>query len=289
MISFRETINLHQGNFVDKWDSNITVYDQVLPEIRSSVQTVVEVGVQNGGSLEIYCKYFNNSKKIIGLDIDENCRKISFENTEKIELLIGDVKKLKDEVKNRTNGIDLFIDDGSHTSSDIIMTFIKYFDCMADGSMYIIEDLHCSYINDIENKFDGGIFQKFSSMNFLKTLSDLVNLEHWVAQASIENLLDEFLQFYRIDCLPQSLGKIHSITFYNSMCVIRKENLENNNLGSRIITGNFETITQNAKSTPRTLPELLPLKYINKNNSFIYKKLVNKIYITCYKIFRYRN
>jgi predicted RNA methylase len=282
MISFRETINLHQGNFVDKWDSNITVYDQVLPEIRSSVETVVEVGVQNGGSLEIYCKYFNNSKKIIGLDIDENCMKISFENKEKIDLLIGDVKNLKDEVKDRTNGIDLFIDDGSHTSSDIIMTFVKYFDEISDDGMYIIEDLHCSYFKD----FEGGALRPFVAMNFLKALSDLVNLEHWMGQANIDDLLDSFIQFYRIECLPKSLNKIYSIAFYNSMCVIKKGNGENNCLGSRVITGNFETITQDAKKTPRRLPDLIPLEHPKKNSSFLFRKLANKIYIICYKILR---
>jgi hypothetical protein len=285
MISFRETINLHKGNLVDKWDSNITVYDQIFPEIRNSVKTVVEVGVQNGGSLEIYSKYFNNSKKIIGLDIDHNCVNISFEDSEKILLLIGDVKNLKDEVGNLTQGIDLFIDDGSHTSSDIIITFVKYFDEIADGGMYIIEDLHCSYFKD----FGGGIFHKFSSMNFLRTLSDLVNLEHWVAQANNENLLDKFLQFYKIECLPQSLNKIYSITFYNSMCVIRKGSVDKINLGSRVITGNFETVTENAKKSPRRLPEMIPLEYTKKNNSFWYRRFINKIYIIFYKIFGFGN
>jgi cephalosporin hydroxylase len=285
MISFRETINLHQGNFVDKWDSNISVYDQVLPEIRSSTGTIVEVGVQNGGSLEIYCKYFHNIKKVIGIDIDENCKNISFEDEKKIELLIGDVKNLKDDVKTRTNGIDLFIDDGSHTSSDIIITFVNYFDEITDGGMYIIEDLHCSYFKD----FGGGVFQTFSSMNFLRTLSDFVNMEHWIAQANNKNLLDRFLQFYKIECLPQSLNKIYSITFYNSMCVIRKGSVDNVNLGSRVITGNFETVTENAKTSPRRLPEMIPLEYTKKNNSFLIRKFINKIYIIFYKIFRFGN
>lgn len=289
MISFRETINLHQGNFVDKWDSNISVYDQVLPEIRSSAGTIVEVGVQNGGSLEIYCKYFNNIKKVIGIDIDENCKTISFEDEKKIELLIGDVKNLKNDVKTRTNGIDLFIDDGSHTSSDIIITFVNYFDEITDGGMYIIEDLHCSYFKDIANQFDGGIFCRFSSMSFLRTLSDLVNLEHWLDQASINNLLDQFLQFYKIDCLPQSMNRIYSISFYNSMCIIRKGIAKNICLGSRVITGSSETVTQNAKLSQRTLPEVLPLKPIKKNKLFVYKKLRNKIYITCYKIMGFKS
>lgn len=280
MISFRETIELHQGNLVDKWDSNITVYDQILPEIRGFVETVVEVGVQNGGSLEIYCKYFNNSKKIIGLDIDENCKTISFEDEMKIELLIGDVKNLKNELKNRTNGIDLFIDDGSHTSSDIIMTFVKYFDEINDGGMYIIEDLHCSYFSD----FGGGVFEKFSSMNFLRTLSDFVNLEHWVAQTNNKNLLDRFLQFYKIECLPESLNQIYSIAFYNSMCVIRKANAKSISLGSRVITGNFEMVTQNAKLSPRKLPEMIPLEYTKKNKSFLLRKVTNRLYIIYYKI-----
>jgi hypothetical protein len=286
MLSFREIIKHHQGNLVDKWDSNITVYDQILPGIRGSVETVVEVGVQNGGSLEIYCKYFFNSKKVIGIDIDENCKNISFEDEKKIELVIGDVKNLKDDVTSRTNRIDLFIDDGSHTSSDIINTFVKYFDEVADGGMYIIEDLHCSYFDF--NEFGGGVFQTFSSMNFLRTLSDFVNLEHWVAQNDIENLLDNFMQFYKIDCLPRSMNHIYSIGFYNSMCVIRKENPENNHLGSRMITGNFETVTQDAKLSPRSLPEIIPFQYAKKKNSFLVRKLMNKFYIIYKNVLRLR-
>jgi hypothetical protein len=63
-----------------------------------------------------------------------------------------------------------------------------------------------------------------------------------------------------------------------------KANAKSNSLGSRVITGNFEMVTQNAKLSPRKLPEMIPLEYTKKNKSFLLRKVTNRLYIIYYKI-----
>lgn len=43
----------HIGKVSDKWESYIDVYDELFQEIYGSVESILEIGVQNGGSLEI--------------------------------------------------------------------------------------------------------------------------------------------------------------------------------------------------------------------------------------------
>jgi hypothetical protein len=51
---------------------------------------LLEIGVQNGGPLEIWAKYFLKAEKIVGCDIDQNCGRLQFADP-RIKIVIGDV------------------------------------------------------------------------------------------------------------------------------------------------------------------------------------------------------
>ena len=88
-LSFREIFSSHQGKYSDKWDSYLEVYDLVLTSLRGKPITLLEIGVQNGRSLEIWDKYFPNAQKILGCDVNPQCSRL-LDDSPKIKVIIGD-------------------------------------------------------------------------------------------------------------------------------------------------------------------------------------------------------
>src|SRR5690606_9352585 len=76
MKTIAELYETHDGNVSDKWTSYFAFYERAFSPIRNKPVRLLEVGIQNGGSLEIWGKYFSNAQKLLGCDINPNCRKI---------------------------------------------------------------------------------------------------------------------------------------------------------------------------------------------------------------------
>ena len=55
---------------IDKWHHYFEVYERHLARLRSANPTVLEIGVQQGGSMEMWRQYFGGSARIFGIDID---------------------------------------------------------------------------------------------------------------------------------------------------------------------------------------------------------------------------
>jgi hypothetical protein len=234
--------NSHKGKVSDKWISNIQDYDNYFYDFRNLPINILEIGIQNGGSLEVWAKYFKKSKLIIGADINRDCANLKFKDS-RINIITGDVNKQKtyNLIKKHADQFDIIIDDGSHTSFDIIKSFSIYFQLLSNNGIYVIEDLHCSYWES----YQGGLYYPLSSLAFLKKLADIVNYQHWGNTQSKENLFREFNSNYQINIHENLLNKIHSITFSNSLCIIRKNK---SSLGKRLISGKMETITFGQKT-----------------------------------------
>jgi O-antigen biosynthesis protein len=232
--SLRDLFAAHSGKVSDKWDIYISEYDRLFQPYRERPVRLLEIGIQNGGSLEVWSKYFAKAKRIVGSDIDPACEKLTFDDP-KIAVVVADANTdaAEQRILTESDGFDLIIDDGSHQSGDIVRSFARYFKHVADGGLYIAEDLHCSYWQD----FEGGIFQPYSSIAFFKRLTDAINHEHWgIAKTRCEVLVD-FETHHQSKFDEDNLSEIHSIEFINSMCVVKKKSAKNNVLGTRNIFG----------------------------------------------------
>ena len=175
MKTLKEIYKNHSGKVSDKWNIYLDTYEEKLSSLKKSPIKLFEIGVLNGGSLEIFSKYFENAELILGCDIDKNCQKLKY-NENNIKLIVGDVNNEKISNQIIKNGdFDIIIDDGSHTSKDIVTSFCKYFKHLKYNGTYIVEDLHASY----QKEHGGGLFYPISSMNFFKKLVDIINFEHW--------------------------------------------------------------------------------------------------------------
>jgi glycosyltransferase involved in cell wall biosynthesis len=224
----------HVGKVSDKWTIYVSEYERHFQEYRDRPVRLLEIGIQNGGSLEIWGKYFTRAKKLVGCDIDLSCKELRFQN-KKISVVVGNANsdQIEKQILAKSKNFELVVDDGSHRSSDIVRSFARYFRHVADGGLYIAEDLHCSYWQ----QFEGGIFHPLSSISFFKALTDIINHQHWGVNKTRTKLLADFNREYEISLDEETLCHIHSIEFVNSMCVIRKADPAKNRLGNRIVAG----------------------------------------------------
>jgi hypothetical protein len=252
--TLRQLYQEHQGKVSDKWALYVSEYDRLLFDFRNREIRLLEIGIQNGGSLEIWAKYFPQAKKLVGCDINLDCHRLIYDD-QRIALVVGDANldDTQRAILSHAQPYDVIIDDGSHRSSDIVKSFARYFSHLADGGIFIAEDLHCSYWKD----FEGGLFDPFSSITFFKRLADIVNHEHWGVDRTRHSLLNGFTNHYDVSFDEEALAHIHSIEFINSICVIRKSMPANNESGHRMIVGKQELVQPDVKIFNNSCPVAL--------------------------------
>lgn len=229
----------HTGKVSDKWSLYLYEYERIFNDYRTQSVKIFEVGIQNGGSLEILPKYFVHGVKFVGCDINPDCYCLQFDDP-RIAIIIGDANSdnIRDAVLQHSREYDIVIDDGSHQSGDIVKTFANYFPNISEDGVFIAEDLHCSYWRE----YEGGLFAPYSAITFFKQLADIVNQEHWGIDKKGEDLISGFCEEYGVRLDNKILEQIHSVEFVNSMCIVRKAPSQCNLLGKRFISGNLERI-----------------------------------------------
>ena len=232
--TLRELYAAHAGKVSDKWSLYLDVYERLLAPFRDRPVAFAEIGFQNGGSLELWARYLPKATVLVGCDIDPKCGALAFEDP-RISVVVGDANTdaAYRAILARAPAFDVFVDDGSHTSRDIVLAFCNYFRHVRPGGVYVVEDLHCSY----RPQWGGGIDRGDTSMEFLKVLADFVNLPYWQRDRAPSTLLEPFFPTGpRPDLAP--LRDIASVAFYDSMCAVEKraEGVPAG-LGERVIVG----------------------------------------------------
>ena len=117
----------------------------------------LEIGVLRGESLKLWCDYFEDAKKIVGIDIFIRTNEGGGFNDVKRNLSDYDVKlyelnSCEDTTKHpvelftnfkkeNSDGFDVLIDDGDHNINAQIKTFKRFSKLMNKGGLYIIEDI----------------------------------------------------------------------------------------------------------------------------------------------------
>jgi len=158
-----------KGREMVKFVQHIHRYDRYLSRFRNKEVLLVELGVGQGGSLQMWKEYLGEKATIVG--IDKNDYKEVEE--ERISVIIGDETN-DDFLKSITTKfpkIDILIDDGSHEPVDQIHAFEFLYPCLADDGLYACEDLYHSYTE----KHGGGFRRKGSTIEFFKDLIDNIH------------------------------------------------------------------------------------------------------------------
>lgn len=197
MSSLKEIFLSHKGRSSHRFIHGMEIYDEYFSQYRDKEVTIVEVGVAQGGGLQIWKKYFGSKAKVYGIDVNES---FLFKE-EQIEIFIGNQKNrsfLK-EVFNKIGSVDILIDDGEHEPNGQIATFEESIPYIKEGGLYVCEDLHNAYHPDYINN---------SFMDYLKNKIDFINIK----------------------------SGDYSIHFYTGIVIIKKD-MKNRTLISPVLVG----------------------------------------------------
>jgi 23S rRNA U2552 (ribose-2'-O)-methylase RlmE/FtsJ len=234
----------NNGKLISKWIHYFDIYDRHFARFKNKEMTILEIGVSQGGSLQMWKNYFGSGAKIYGIDINPKCKELEEEN---IKIFIGSQsdRKFLNEIKKSIPPVDILIDDGGHTMLQQIVSYEELFDHIKDNGVYLCEDLHTSYWL----KYGGGYKRKGTFIEYSKNFIDLLNAHH-----------SEQLEL-RVNKFTKSVDSIH---YYDSILVIEKRIREK---PYREMTGNisFPDLPQNQGLVTKVKEEIIHIfiKIIN--------------------------
>lgn len=188
-----------------KWEPYFDIYDKFFNKFVGKTPNVLEIGVANGGSMEMWFKFFENAH-LYGLD--NNAQVLDLPFNFKVQIDIGnqaDVTFWEKYLMDKPL-FDVVIDDGGHEMAEQLNTLICVFPKLRPGGVYLIEDTHTSYWS----QWNGGFRNPNTLIEVSKGLVDLLNLMHIKDRNPDPKLLDAF-------------KGLSSISFFNSVVVFEKE------------------------------------------------------------------
>lgn len=192
----------NDGIVVHKWHHYIPIYDRYFSRFRGGKVRFLEIGINKGGSLQMWRRYFGEDAVIYGIDINQDCAKF---DGQAAQVRIGsqaDPAFLNDLV-DEMGGVDLILDDGSHRMPHVRASFETLFPRLSEHGVYMIEDLHTAYIE----KYGGGYR---SSANFFRFTRELVDDMHrWYHKKGLRH--------------PDLGNTVSGLHIHDSIAVIEKE------------------------------------------------------------------
>lgn len=200
--SLREVFDNHKGRMIDKWLHYFDVYDYHFSPFRNKPVRVLEIGIFQGGSLQMWKEYFGSLAQIVGIDINPQCKQFEEEN---IHIYIGDQadKVFLRQLVAAEEAFDIIIDDGGHAMNQLRISFDALFPALKPGGIYLAEDLHTCYMPE----YGGGYQNPANFIEYGKRMLDYVNAG-WIKG-------DGFV-------CPEHLKNLASIHAYDSILVMQK-------------------------------------------------------------------
>jgi hypothetical protein len=204
---------------IHKWHSYFPVYEKHFAQFKTRAISILEIGVQRGGSLRLWREYLGPRARIFGIDVDPECK---VHEDDGIKIFIGDQTDtgFLQSVVAETGPLDVIIDDGGHLASQQISSFISLFPHLNYGGVYLVEDLHAGlYPERIDYAF---------GVSFLDLACALApKLTYWHK--------DDKLYLERYDkpredreggvWVPEITQSVSCISFYDSIVAFEKERI----------------------------------------------------------------
>ena len=158
----------HEGRITQKWVHYLGLYDKYLSRFRGRPVRMLEIGVNRGGSLQLWREYLGKDALIFGVDLNPECAELADPPT---QIRIGsqaDPDFLKSVVAEMGTP-DIIIDDGSHVARHQQVSFETLFPLLAPGGIYVIEDMHTAYWR---GEWGGGYKRSGTAVELVKQLVD---------------------------------------------------------------------------------------------------------------------
>lgn len=191
----------HQGRDIHKWVHYLDIYETHFRMYRNTAVRMLEIGVSEGGSLEIWREYFGEDGVIYGIDINPECaNRVTAPNQVRIGSQ-ADPAFLRAVIRELGTP-DIILDDGSHIAHHQRISFNTLFPLLRDGGVYVIEDLHTSYYPGI---YEGGYRRRGTAVEFAKNMVDDMHSWYHKKDSTVP--------------IEHAIGAVH---FYDSIVVIEK-------------------------------------------------------------------
>jgi len=161
------------GKSIHKWMNYFPIYEKHFSPWKGKPVTILEIGVENGGSLEMWKNYFGPTSTIVGIDINPNCTQHAQPG---IEVRIGDQSDpvFLQSIVDEFGPFDIIIDDGSHVSDHITTSFNFLYSKVTENGCYFVEDVHSTYSYDKGNSLNNNN----SFINIIKNITDTLTADH---------------------------------------------------------------------------------------------------------------
>ncbi|MDC0195462.1 class I SAM-dependent methyltransferase [Candidatus Thioglobus sp.] len=163
----------NEKKLIHKWMHYFPIYEKFLNRFCNTTVTIIEIGVSQGGSLQMWERYLGPMATIIGIDIDLKCKKHEESN---IHVRIGNQanKEFLKEIIDEFGEPDIVIDDGSHVMKDVIASFEYLYPKLSKNGVYLVEDMHTAYWPE----YGGGTEDEDNFIHYSKKLVDNINAHH---------------------------------------------------------------------------------------------------------------
>jgi predicted O-methyltransferase YrrM len=124
--------------------SYLPTYDAVLSNIQNTATNVLEIGIYDGGSIQMWADYFPNAH-VIGMDVSLRAHArttlSSYIDKGRIEVKIQDAYTQEALKGLGDKRFDLILDDGPHTLPSMLYCATHYSEILSDRGIMIIEDI----------------------------------------------------------------------------------------------------------------------------------------------------
>jgi cephalosporin hydroxylase len=158
----------HRGRITQKWVHYLDLYEAYLARFRGQPVRMLEIGVNRGGSLQIWRQYLGADAVIFGVDLNPECADL-FEPPNQVRIGSQADPAFLRSVVSEMGTPDIIIDDGSHVAQHQLVSFETLFPLLAPGGVYVIEDMHTAYWR---GEWGGGYKRRGTAVELVKQLID---------------------------------------------------------------------------------------------------------------------
>jgi len=196
----------------------LPIYETALFPLRTRPIQMLEIGVDRGGSLQMWRRYLHPASVIVGIDI--NPKTSQFDNpAQQIHVRIGAQQDTTflDSLITEFGPFDVIVDDGSHMTSHMVQTFRWLFPKgLASGGVYIVEDIGTNYQKAWRDN-------PMTFIEFTKWLIDAMNArcqgkKNWKQNFAYLNDPCRLMEF----SVPLAATLVEKVEFYDSMALIHR-------------------------------------------------------------------
>jgi Methyltransferase domain len=200
----------HEGRLAHKWPHFFPIYERAFSRFREGFTPpggsarplrFLEIGVSQGGSLQLWRTYFGGRAVIFGVDIDPRCAAV---NDPDLNVRIGSQADpaFLSAVVEEMGGVDIVLDDGSHIAQHQRASLDVLWPLLSEGGLYVIEDAQTAYWR----AWQGGYRKSGTIIETAKAMVDDMHARYHVNGAE-RTFAD---------------SEVASITFHDGIIVIEK-------------------------------------------------------------------